>query len=431
MRKKIPFIDLFCGAGGLSVGLEQAGFKSVFAIDNDVAACATYRLNHRHAHVCSDDIENITGRRILDITGCASIPLIVGGPNCQGVSLRGKRDPNDPKNGMFHHFRRLIQELKPDWFVMENVPGLLHRHNRQLVSSIFEAFESIGYRCGGEVLLAADYGVPQLRYRFMLIGNKLGEPVGFPNPTHRCPIKLEEELGLFPAELEASAEAKSPWLTVRDAIGDLPELRNGGGAEVLPYPDCAKDALTEYQRMSRLGSKYLVNHICHPATELNVSLIKYIPQGKNWKSIPEDLRPPRFKRVALKDHTTTFGRLRWDMPARTITTYFNNISAGAFTHPDQHRGLSVREGARLQSFPDWFQFAGTLARQHRQVGNAVPPLMARHIGSQLHAIMASSSKRRLQGHPASVEYDLNVGAIRIHRPLQGMRFNLDKYLVRR
>ncbi|MDQ3818684.1 MAG: DNA cytosine methyltransferase [Acidobacteriota bacterium] len=431
MSKKIPFIDLFSGAGGLSAGFEQAGFQAVFANDNDPAACSTYSLNHRHAHVFADDIENLTAKKVLDLTGQSTIPLLIGGPNCQGVSLRGKRDPNDPKNKMFFHYKRLIEELKPDWFVMENVPGLLHRHNRELISSIFEAFDSIGYRCGGEVLLAADYGVPQLRYRFILIGNRHGEQVYFPDTTHRCPIRLEEELGLFPND--EGDHSKTPdafWRTVRDGIGDLPEIPNGGGSEVMPYGKVAPDDLTEYQLMCRRGSEYLYNHVCHATGEHNIHLIKHIPPGKNWKSIPEELRPARFKRVALKDHTTTYGRLRWDMPARTITTYFNNISAGAFTHPDQHRGISVREGARLQSFPDWFRFSGTLARQYRQVGNAVPPLMARHIAAMLSQIMKSGSRKRLKVHTAAVEYDRRMAALRIHRPLQGMRFNLDKYLVR-
>lgn len=429
MGKKIPFIDLFSGAGGLSVGFEQAGFRSVFANDYDSMACETYAYNHKHAHVLTEDVANLDSKRIYDETGLDSIPLIIGGPNCQGVSLRGKRDPDDPKNRMFFHYKRIIEELKPDWFVMENVPGLMHKHNLGLVTSIFESLEDLGYRCGGEVLLAADYGVPQLRYRFILIGNRLGEPVVFPNPTHHCPMQLDEKkFDLFDDDF--SVENKMPfWLGVRDGIGDLPAIPNGGGAEEMAY-SLDRDELTDYQRMCRNGDEVLYNHICHATSERNIEYIKHIPQGKNWKSIPEEVRPERFKRVALKDHTTTYGRLSWEMPARTITTYFNNISSGAFTHPEQNRGISVREGARLQSFPDAFRFRGTLARQYRQVGNAVPPLLARHIATVLYKLMSQGSTKRLNVHEAAVEYDKIYGTLRIHRPLQGMRFNLDKYLVR-
>lgn len=424
-HNQIPFIDLFCGAGGLSVGFEQAGFKAVFANDNDEFACKTYAHNHPDAHVVPGDVEKLSARQVLQTTGLTSIPLVIGGPNCQGVSLRGKRDPNDPKNKMFFHFRRLIEELQPEWFVMENVPGLLHRHNRELASAIFEEFESIGYRCGGEVLLAADYGVPQLRYRFLLIGNRVGKPIVFPNATHQCPMVLEEQESLF-----SVPDNRPFWRTVSDAISDLPEIPNGGGMEELPYPEHDGNILSDYQSICRGESHSLYNHVCHRTPDHNIQLIKHIPPGKNWKSIPEDIRPARFQRVALKDHTTTYGRLTWDMPARTITTYFNNISAGAFTHPEQHRGISVREGARFQSFPDNFRFLGTLSRQYRQVGNAVPCLLAREVATLIHEIMATGVTSREDVHPAAVERDPKLNVLRIYRRLQGMRFNLDKYLVR-
>jgi DNA (cytosine-5)-methyltransferase 1 len=418
----IPFVDLFSGAGGLSAGFEMAGFRSVFANDNDELACQTYRRNHPRSHVSFGNVENITASQILDSTGLSNVPLVIGGPNCQGVSLRGKRNPDDPKNTMFSHFKRLVNELKPEWFVMENVPGLLHRHNMGLLTSILSEFASIGYTCGGEVLLAADYGVPQLRYRFILIGNRIGQQVVFPNPTHRCPVDFTKQLRL------SSARDLPPWVTVGDAISDLPPLQNGGGEENVPYPDNCVN-LTEYQRMCRNGSSSLLNHVCHKSCNSNIEFIKHIPPGKNWKSIPEGIRPERFKRVALKDHTTTYRRLEWNMPARTITTYFNNISAGAFTHPEQHRGLSIREGARLQGFPDRFVFTGTLARQYRQVGNAVPPYMITHLAKIIHSHMSSGYLDSKNTHPAAVGYREKYNDVMFYRPLKGMRFNLDQHLI--
>lgn len=420
----LPFVDLFCGAGGLSVGFEAAGFRPVFANDNDAFAAQTYALNHPDCRVSTADVEDLTAGEILNQSELAHIPLVIGGPNCQGVSLRGKRNPADPKNDMFFHFHRLIDELKPEWFVMENVPGLLHRHNSGLVTSIFRAFEELGYRCGGEILLAADYGVPQLRYRFILIGNSVGAPILFPQATHRHGLQHieNEQPGLFP-----EIDSRPAWLSVADAISDLPPIANGGGAEVVPYPR-SQFELTEYQLLMRGASDHLYNHVTHRSSDQNISLARHVPPGKNWKSIPENLRPKRFDHVALKDHTTTYGRLHPGMPARTITTYFNNISSGAFTHPSQHRGISVREGARLQSFPDDFRFVGPLAKQYRQVGNAVPCLMAYSVAEVIRDTIAGLHPSNAQS--PTIEFCGQRKSIRISKPLMGMRFNLDEHLVR-
>jgi DNA (cytosine-5)-methyltransferase 1 len=422
----IPFIDLFCGAGGLSVGFEKAGFKAVFALDNDSTAMETFRFNHPDCKAVCSDIEQIQASDIFEAAGTKKVPVIVGGPNCQGVSLRGKRDPNDPKNKMFHHFHRLIDEVQPDWFVMENVPGLLHKHNRELASDIFKAFEEIGYRCGADVLLAADYGVPQLRYRLFLIGNRHGAPIVFPTPTHSCPF---EQLGLQDTIFPKFEREKPSWRTVAEAIGDLPPIENGGGLPEVVEFFKGRRAENEFVKWCRQKEWNLKNHVCHRTNDYNINLIQHIPQGKNWKSIPIEIRPPRFKRVALKDHTTTYGRLSWNMPARTITCYFNNITCGAFTHPEQQRGISVREGARIQSFPDEFQFFGPLARQYRQVGNAVPCLLGTHIARTL-ADQINGEPRESDNHlQAAVEFSKAKNDLVFNRPLKGMRFNLDKHLV--
>jgi DNA (cytosine-5)-methyltransferase 1 len=221
-----------------------------------------------------------------------------------------------------------------------------------------------------------------------------------------------------------------PWTTVFDAISDLPLITNGGGVDFIAYAEEIGGRITPYQEQCRTSSDGIYNHVCHRTNEQNIQLIQHIAPGKNWKSIPEDLRPPRFKNVALKDHTTTYGRLDWEMPARTITAYFNNITAGAFTHPDQHRGISVREAARLQSFPDHYRFTGSLARQCRQVGNAVPCLMAYHVAHLLRELMTTGLAYGDTTHTAAVEYHNPLGSLMVNRPLKGMRFNLDKHLVR-
>ena len=425
-QKKIPFVDLFCGAGGLSVGFEKGGFYSSYAIDNDPSAIETYKYNHPKTTTVCSDIENITAHNIFEAVGTTNVPLIVGGPNCQGVSLRGKRDPNDEKNKMFFHFFRLIKEVQPDWFVMENVPGLLHKHNLELATDIFKIFEEIGYSCGADVLLAADYGVPQLRYRLFLIGNRVGKPIVFPTPTHGCPF---DQLGLEDKRTNIIKSNTSNWRTVKDALMDLPYIDNGGGQEVIedyfkfiPRPN-------DFIKWCGEIENNLYNHICHKTNDYNINLIRHIPQGKNWKSIPPEIRPPRFQHVALKDHTTTYGRLSWAMPARTITCNFNNITCGAFTHPEQHRGISIREGARLQSFPDSFRFCGSLTRQQRQVGNAVPCLLAFHVSTTIKDLMLGNMESNYEGIPAAVVFSTKKDALVFNRPIKGMRFNLDKYLI--
>jgi DNA (cytosine-5)-methyltransferase 1 len=423
--ERIPFVDLFCGAGGLSVGFEGAGFDPLFANDNDANAAETYALNHPACQVSSANVEDITADLIQEQAGSRHIPLVVGGPNCQGVSLRGKRDPADPKNAMFFHFHRLIGDLQPDWFVMENVPGLLHRHNNELVTDIFRSFNELGYNCGGEVLLAADYGVPQLRYRFIMIGNRVGAPIAFPRATHRHTLQFTDR---NQPELFGEADDRPVWVSVSDAIADLPVIPNGGGAEVMPYPPAGPN-LSEYQLLMRGTSDRVFNHVAHRSSDNNIDLIRHIPPGKNWKSIPPSLRPKRFDFVALKDHTTTYGRLHPEMPARTITTYFNNISSGAFTHPAQERGISVREGARLQSFPDEFRFVGPLAKQYRQVGNAVPCLLAFFVAEVIRETI-QTGKPPLDAHPPAIEFSEAGNGLHISKPLKGMRFNLDEHLVR-
>jgi DNA (cytosine-5)-methyltransferase 1 len=225
-------------------------------------------------------------------------------------------------------------------------------------------------------------------------------------------------------------EAQKPsWMTVEDAVRDLPRITNGGGVDEVPGFFEGREPANEILSWCRDGAIDLYNHVAHKTNAANISLIKHIPPGKNWKSIPEDLRPARFKRVALKDHTTTYGRLSWNMPARTITCYFNNITCGAFTHPQDHRGISIREGARLQSFPDSFRFMGSAARQFRQVGNAVPCLLASEVGRVLYDTIQGHKIQESQHLNAAVEFSRSHNVLVFNRPLKGMRFNLDRYLV--
>lgn len=359
-------VDIYSGCGGLSAGLEEAGFDVAYALDWDEHSCETYRANFGDAYMDRRDVREVSGREIEAGAG-QDITMVAGGPNCQGVSERGRRDPDDPRNFMFPEFVRLVSELSPRIFMMENVPGLTHRHNFDLLRSIFDSFRNLGYRCAADVLLAADYGVPQLRYRFFLVGARGEVPLSFPAPTHHGGDTKE----LF----------DRPYVTVREAIGDLPSI-DATRQEDSPL-EYQHPPANDYQRYARRKSDAVRNHICSATEEINLRRIRHVPPGGNWKDIPEELLPNRFFKCRMTDHSTTYARLRWDQPSYTITSLFSNVTSGAFTHPEDDRALSVREGARLQSFTDDFRVRGPRNSQYRQIGNAVPPLMAGAVGGHL------------------------------------------------
>jgi len=315
-------IDLFCGAGGLSLGVKNAGYEVGFAIDWDATACETHRVNFPHCVTEKRDVRTVTGKEVLGRFG--PIDLLAGGPNCQGVSQRGLRDPEDPRNMMLREFLRLVEEVQPPRFLMENVAGLAHRQNMPLLRELFRRFADMGYSCGADVLLAADYGVPQLRHRMFLAGDRGPRVVEFPQATHAA-----------------------KHCTVREALSGLPALCDGEN-----------------------------DHRTTNISAQNRARIAAVPPGGNWKDLPAELLPPRFWRYRMTDQNGTYARLRWDRPAYTITCRAGNVTCGAFTHPQADRALSVREAARIQTFPDTFRFVGSLSDRYRQIGNAVPPLLA-------------------------------------------------------
>ena len=362
--------DIFSGCGGLSLGVESAGFQVAYAVDWDEHACRTYERNFPTTIVDCADVRDVDGSRIAAAVG-GKLDLLAGGPNCEGVSQRGLRSPDDPRNFMFPEFIRLVSELKPRAFVMENVPGLAHRHNFGLLRSVFRAFRELGYRCAGDVLLAAEYGVPQLRYRFFLVGTLDGVDVSFPAPTHG----------------PAGGAFSSRFLTVAEAIGDLPPIAAGRvEPEPLSYAGTQGDA-SDFARRLRSGSEGVFNHVSSNTQRVNLDRIKWVPEGGNWKDLPAEFLPDRFFRCRMTDHSTTYARLRRDQPSFTITGEFGNVTSGAFTHPTQDRALSVREGARLQGFHDQFRISGPRGSQYKQVGNAVPPVLADAVAGHLRRLL--------------------------------------------
>jgi DNA (cytosine-5)-methyltransferase 1 len=379
-------VDLFSGAGGLSLGLGWAGFDVRLGVDNDPHALRTFAANHAGKPL-EADINELSGADILAEAGVPEIHLLAGGPSCQGFSTHGKRFADDPRNFLYKEFLRVVEELRPPTVLIENVKGMLIAKDGAFRDEIYEAFRKLGYAIEGEIALAADYGVPQLRQRVIFLATRLSdEPIAHPTPTHS----------------KQGDSERQPHRTVWQAISDLPEIGAEDHDSSLPYAKPPKD---EYQAELRSSAEVVYNHVTRPPSDLALSIIERVEQGKGLRSLPIDTLPSRFRKMRTistgahrKDCTTLYYRLAEDRPAYTITCYFTNVSAGAFTHPVANRSISPREAARIQSFPDWFRFLGSYVP--RQIGNAVPPMMARAFGEVLvdhlqeHAGVATSDRRR-------------------------------------
>lgn len=371
-------IDLFCGAGGLSEGLRQAGFRSALGLDFDHNAIATYAANHPAAQALCRDVATLTAEEIYDAAGTREIDLIAGGPSCQGFSTHGKRIEDDPRNFLFREFARLVRQVRPRFFLMENVKGLLAYRDGYFRKAIEQSFGRAGYRVVSGTLCAADFGVPQLRHRVFFIGARIDDPVSLslPMPTHGAGD------GLF--ELR-------PYVTVDEAIGDLPLMDGDFSRSEWKY---ASEPLSAYQAYVRRGvqSDTVTLHQANGLSEQARRIARYVQQGQGLRSVPVRMLPERFRRMRTistgalrKDCTTLYHRLSPDRPAYTITCYFRNVASGPFLHPHEDRSLSTREAARFMSFPDNYVFEGTGIP--RQIGNAVPPLMARAVGQHILRMM--------------------------------------------
>lgn len=355
-------IDLFCGAGGLSEGFRQAGFHVLAGQDYDEMAGATFAATHHEARFIGGPIECVTPEQLLRAAGRkrGEIDVIVGGPPCQGYSVYNhQRGANDPRAGLFRQYLRIVEGIQPRWLVMENVTGITSIAGGAIVRQIYEAMHELGYRVDMRILKTEQYGVPQERRRVIFIANRVGAPILFPEPTH--------------------GEGLEPLVTVWDAISDLPRLENGENAPPLPY---AKRPQNAYQAMLRGDCRLAFNHAASRLASINEARMRFIPPGGSWRDIPRDLLPAGMLRANRSDHTKRYGRPRKTDLACTILTKCD-VHWGAYIHPVQDRSFTVREAARLQSFPDFFEFQGSRTEQYVQVGNAVPPLLGRRVAESL------------------------------------------------
>ena len=349
-------LDLFCGCGGLSKGFELAGYNVILGIDNDNAALNTFEKNHKDSRGLNADLsDEATFDIIEEIVGKRTVDVIVGGPPCQGFSLSGPRNFDDPRNKLYLAMLETVNRFRPRAFVIENVPGMARLYGGEVKDEIIRRFEAMGYKVNCKILCAADYGVPQMRNRLVFVGIKEGTKFEFPAPY------------LQPDE----------YVTCEEAIGDLPSRETELGEEIDKY---MKEPISDYQKKMRGDLNILYNHVATNHTQMVKDVIALVPEGGNYRDLPEGVGTSRkFNEAWTRYHSKK--------PSRTIDTGHRN-----HFHYKYNRVPTIRENARLQSFPDNFIFLGTRTQQNRQVGNAVPPILGYAIAVELKKYLAEGER---------------------------------------
>jgi len=389
-RAPLSTIDLFCGAGGITEGFREAGYKCLYANDCMPEAIETFLLNHPEAWAEAEDIEEIDPAQVRKRLGLrkGALDVLVGGPPCQGFSINApERFLSDRRNKLFKDYLRFLEEFEPKALLFENVPGLLSLGDGKVFRQIVREFGEHGYQVTSKILFAAHYGVPQERWRLIIIGSRTAaiEP---PKPTHYATGRANfRSGGTMTFHLNETDRTRlRPAVTVGEAIGDLPRLAMGEGAETVGYTSEAESA---YARAMRNPEGVTFNHFGAKLAKQNIERMTYVKPGGSWRDIPHHLLPVGMQRARKSDHTKRYGRLRNDGLAGTVMTKCDPHWGTVFL-PDQERSLTVREAARFQSFPDTYRFVGPRVSQYEQVGNAVPVLLAKAIALQIRA--------HLEGH---------------------------------
>lgn len=346
-------VDLFSGAGGLSLGLERAGIKSVVANEVEADFAKTHSLNFPSCKMLNKsiyDVDFASEVNSLGLTG--KIGLVAGGPPCQGFSTVGKKDASDPRNSLFVQFLRVVEEVAPRFVLFENVAGFKRLYKGEMYRKTVEGLDRLGFDCVSSVLNSKNYGAPQSRERTIILAWRRGEtPLSMPPSTHGTKDR--------------------PFLTLMDAISDLPPLKAGESrADYLLPPQ------NEYQASMRALGGPLTEHRCSKYGEHMQKVMSYVKEGGSIMDVPEELRPKGYFK-------NTYARLLPDQPCTTITRNFGTPSSSRCIHPHQNRALSTREGARVQGFPDHYKFHGGKGSKNLQIGNAVPPALATALGERI------------------------------------------------
>ncbi|MGO9794494.1 MAG: DNA cytosine methyltransferase [Terracidiphilus sp.] len=393
MPVSLSTIDLFCGAGGITEGFRSAGYRCLYGNDCMADAMETFSLNHPQAWADKREIENVDPRQIRKRLGLrkGELDVLAGGPPCQGFSINAPgRFLSDRRNRLFKDYVRFLIEFEPKAFLFENVPGLLSLGDGKVFRQILREFEERGYHVTARILLAAHYGVPQERWRLILLGSRFS-PIEPPEPTHYAAARANfRSGGTMTFQLADADRARLlPAITVGEAIGDLPRIEIGSGGEVVGYADEARSA---YAQIMRNPTGVTFNHFGARLSKQNLERMKYVKPGGSWRDIPHRMLPSGMQRARKSDHTKRYGRLRNDGLAGTVMTKCDPHWGAVFL-PDQERSLTVREAARFQSFPDTYRFLGPRVSQYEQVGNAVPVLMAKAIALQIRTHLGAEVAR--------------------------------------
>ncbi len=350
-------IELFSGAGGLSIGLNRAGFQIVLANEVEKDFAETFRLNHQNTKIICDDIRNINFNKELKKISFPEIDLISGGPPCQGFSTVGSKNSNDHRNSLFYEYLKVVSEVKPKYIIFENVSGFKTMYKGKAFTALKKELTILGYNIRAEILECSNYGLPQLRKRTIIVGWKKGLPaVHFPEPTHyngNNIFNLPQKISLF------------------EAISDLPELKANDKKNTYKC-----EPVNEYQYQLRDGQNELTEHNSSNYGGKMLKILSLIPTGGSVNDLPEELRPKKY-------FANTYARLSPDRPAPTITRNFGTPSSSRCVHPFQNRALSTREGARIQGFPDNYIFYGSKVSKNLQIGNAVPPVLGEAIAKEI------------------------------------------------
>lgn len=436
---KLSSIDLFAGAGGLSEGFRQAGFQSLFANDSEQPAMDTFHRNHSATLTAADNVENLDPHEIMSKVGLGAgdLDALIGGPPCQGFSTYGKRDEFDARNQLYLHFIRFLDAFQPKAYVIENVTGMLSMSGGRVIEDISARLRERGYGCSVWTLDAREYGVPQSRKRVFITGMRDGALLSKPEVTHALNARTVKSNDLFDGNLPAP-------LTVRDAISDLPAitLKPKQTHEELEY---SIDAQTQFQREMREGSSSITHHSSKQMLgirRLRLALLhagdygtrieerlaqnglsddvidEMLGGGAGLRDINECRTEDRKKELALREmlksgHTSIdaimkfmdsqgfankYRRLHWDEPSHTLVAHMAR-DCSDFVHPTIDRFISVREAARMQTFPDTYYFEGSQFMQLRHIGNAVPPRLARAVATSVIAgLKARGSRQNAQTH---------------------------------
>lgn len=360
---KFTAVELFAGAGGLSIGLEKAGINVVIANEIMPDFAATLAANHPNTKVINDDIHKIDFKAELAKMGLESVDVLSGGPPCQGFSTIGSKNRQDPRNSLFYEYLRAVSETHPKYTIFENVSGFKRMYDGFAYETLVKEMDALGYNTRCQILNAADYGAPQVRYRTIVLGWRKDLPaVDFPKITHG------DKKGL------------KPFVTLMDAIGDLPEL--SAGETVGNY---SSDPRTDYQKKMRGKQQVLLEHNASNYGEKMQEILRIIPEGGSIKDLPARLRPK-------SGYANTYARLLPNVPSPTITRNFGTPSSSRCVHPYQPRALSTREGARIQGFPDNYKFVGGKQSKNLQIGNAVPPILGEAIAKQIKGVLDECGK---------------------------------------